>query len=39
VLSITRRTVELHLTNVYRKLCISGRDELYAALGRTEQDT
>jgi DNA-binding CsgD family transcriptional regulator len=35
MLSVTRRTVELHLTNVYRKLGIAGRDELAAALGRT----
>ncbi|HEX4705737.1 MAG TPA: AAA family ATPase [Pseudonocardiaceae bacterium] len=39
MLSITRRTVELHLTNAYRKLGISGRDELSAALGRTERNT
>ena len=29
---LTRRTVEMHLTSAYRKLAISGRDELPAAL-------
>jgi DNA-binding NarL/FixJ family response regulator len=32
-LVVNRRTVELHLTNVYRKLGIGGRAELRAALG------
>lgn len=32
-LFLTRRTVELHLTNTYRKLRISGRMELRDALG------
>ncbi len=31
-LFLTRRTVEMHLTSAYRKLAISGRDELRAAL-------
>ncbi|WP_395293788.1 LuxR C-terminal-related transcriptional regulator [Kitasatospora hibisci] len=31
-LGITRRTVEFHLTHVYRKLQISGRNDLGAAL-------
>lgn len=34
VLFVTRRTVELHLTSVYRKLGLSGRKELRSALGR-----
>lgn len=32
MLFLTQRTVEFHLTSVYRKLGISGRDELAAAL-------
>ena len=32
-LHITRKTVETHLSSVYRKLDIAGRDELGAALG------
>ena len=32
-LFLTRRTVEMHLTNAYRKLDISSRDELPEALG------
>ncbi|MEV6646555.1 AAA family ATPase [Amycolatopsis sp. NPDC051371] len=34
-LAVTRRTVELHLTNVYRKLGIDGRRQLAAALAGT----
>ncbi|MEU0136824.1 LuxR family transcriptional regulator [Streptomyces sp. NPDC006296] len=34
VLFVTRRTVEVHLTSVYRKLGLSGRKELSGALGR-----
>ncbi|MFD8980542.1 AAA family ATPase [Streptomyces sp. NPDC059564] len=33
-LAVTPRTVELHLTKVYRKLGIQGRPQLAAALGR-----
>ena len=33
-LFVTRRTVETHLSNVYRKLSISSRSELPEALGR-----
>ena len=33
-LFVTVKTVEMHLTHVYRKLGISGRGELAAALGR-----
>ena len=32
-LFLTRRTVEMHLTNAYRKLDISSREELPEALG------
>ena len=32
-LFLTRRTVEMHLTGAYRKLDVSGRAELPAALG------
>ena len=32
-LFLTRRTVEMHLTNAYRKLDISSRAELPEALG------
>jgi DNA-binding CsgD family transcriptional regulator len=35
-LSITRRAVELHLTNTYRALGIAGRPDLAAALGRDD---
>lgn len=38
-LSVTLRTVELHLTKAYRKLGISGRAELAAALGRAPRET
>ena len=31
-LFLTRRTVEMHLTGAYRKLDVSGRGELPAAL-------
>ncbi|MFF8772946.1 AAA family ATPase [Kitasatospora sp. NPDC015120] len=37
-LSVTLRTVELHLTKAYRKLGISGRPELARALGRDERN-
>lgn len=37
-LFVTRRTVELHLTSVYRKLGLSGRKELSSALGRPRDD-
>ena len=33
-LFVTSRTVEVHLTNAYRKLNIAGRDELAAALSQ-----
>jgi DNA-binding CsgD family transcriptional regulator len=33
-LFVTQRTVEIHLTNAYRKLAIAGRSELAAALDR-----
>uniref|UniRef100_A0AAU3H2N2 AAA family ATPase n=1 Tax=Streptomyces sp. NBC_01401 TaxID=2903854 RepID=A0AAU3H2N2_9ACTN len=36
VLFVTRRTVEVHLTSVYRKLGLSGRKELRSALGRPQ---
>ncbi|SFW75847.1 AAA family ATPase [Amycolatopsis australiensis] len=35
-LEVTRRTVELHLTNVYRKLGIDGRRQLAGALAARE---
>ncbi|GHG49650.1 AAA family ATPase [Streptomyces griseocarneus] len=38
-LSVTPRTVELHLTRVYRKLGINGRPELAEALERLGKDT
>ncbi|MEU1374581.1 AAA family ATPase [Streptomyces triculaminicus] len=38
-LSVTPRTVELHLTRVYRKLGIHGRPELAKALERLGKDT
>ena len=31
-LFLTRRTVEMHLTGAYRKLAVSGRGDLPAAL-------
>ncbi|MCA6094247.1 AAA family ATPase [Streptomyces sp. SCA3-4] len=37
-LSVTPRTVELHLTKVYRKLGIQGRPELADALGRAPRE-
>jgi DNA-binding CsgD family transcriptional regulator len=37
-LFVTRRTVETHLTSAYRKLSISSRDELGAALARDDRD-
>ncbi|MEU4210929.1 AAA family ATPase [Streptomyces sp. NPDC026206] len=37
-LSVTPRTVELHLTKVYRKLGIQGRPELADALGRVPRE-
>jgi DNA-binding NarL/FixJ family response regulator len=33
-LFITQRTVEVHLTSIYRKLGISSRSQLAAALGQ-----
>ncbi|MEH6375598.1 helix-turn-helix transcriptional regulator, partial [Streptomyces sp. KLMMK] len=38
-LSVTPRTVELHLTKTYRKLGIQGRAELAAALGHRPKAT
>ncbi|QLE75761.1 hypothetical protein FGW37_33000 [Streptomyces rectiverticillatus] len=38
-LSVTPRTVELHLTKTYRKLGIQGRPELAAALGHQPKAT
>ncbi|MEV8129146.1 AAA family ATPase [Streptomyces sp. NPDC085944] len=38
-LFVTRRTVELHLTSVYRKLGLSGRKELRSALARSRGAT
>ncbi|MEU5051779.1 AAA family ATPase [Streptomyces sp. NPDC021096] len=37
-LAVTPRTVELHLTKVYRKLGIQGRPELADALGRAPRE-
>ncbi|GAB3152705.1 hypothetical protein GCM10027258_54160 [Amycolatopsis stemonae] len=37
-LAVTRRTVELHLTNVYRKLGIEGRRQLAEALASAEPE-
>ena len=37
-LAVTRRTVELHLTNVYRKLGIDGRRQLAEALAAGGED-
>jgi regulatory LuxR family protein len=36
--AVTRRTVELHLTNVYRKLGIDGRRQLAEALAAGGED-
>ncbi|MCP3803325.1 AAA family ATPase [Allokutzneria sp. A3M-2-11 16] len=36
-LFVTRRTVELHLTSIYRKLAVPGRAALTAALHQAEQ--
>ena len=36
-LFVTRRTVEVHLTHVYRKLDIESREQLAAALGPTDR--
>jgi DNA-binding CsgD family transcriptional regulator len=33
-LSVTRRTVETHLTSIYRKLDVNGREQLAQALER-----
>lgn len=35
-LFVTQRTVEIHLTSIYRKLAISSRSQLAAALGKPE---
>jgi DNA-binding NarL/FixJ family response regulator len=32
-LFVTQRTVEVHLTSIYRKLAINSRSQLAAALG------
>jgi DNA-binding CsgD family transcriptional regulator len=37
-LFVTARTVEVHLTNTYRKLDISSRDQLPAGLGAEAPD-